>query len=128
MILQLFILCIPFIAEAGIESYFEKVKKVSVNHFWSAIIRGLLMLAIAIAFQLLGIVLWWQALALMVALHFACFNYLYNLFTNRELTYLRSKGIDGALNNLPWWGVALWQLIILITGLMVYYQIWGFKL
>jgi hypothetical protein len=64
----------------------------------------------------------------MVALHFAFFNYLYNALTNRNLTYLRAKGIDGLLRNVPWWGIAFWQLIILITGLMVYYEIWGFKL
>jgi hypothetical protein len=132
MIIQFIILLLPLI-EAPIEAWFEIKRKVSVNHFWTAVARGVLMLVISIIFHLLGIVLWWQALALMVALHFAFFNYLYNWLTRkkeggRKWNHLRDSGIDGRLKALPWWGLMFFQGIILITGLMVYYQIWGFKL
>jgi hypothetical protein len=131
--LELLVLLIPTLSEAFIESYLEKAKKISVNHFWTAVLRGVFMLGIALTFHLIGIVLWWQAFVFMVALHFAFFNYLYNWLTRnteggRKWNYLRDKGIDGMLKVLPWWGLMFFQSIILSTGLMVYYQIWGFRL
>jgi hypothetical protein len=124
MIIQFIILLLPLI-EAPIEAWFEIKRKVSINHFWTAAARGTLMLLIAITYNQLGINEGWRVLIMQVALHFMFFNYLYNLLTGRKLTYLRAKGIDGLLRNVPAYGVFFWQLIILIAATMVYYKMEG---
>jgi hypothetical protein len=124
MIIQFIILLLPLI-EAPIEAWFEIKRKVSISHFWTAAARGTLMFLIAITYTRLGINEGWRVLIMQVALHFMFFNYLYNLLTGRKLTYLRAKGIDGLLRNVPAYGVFFWQLIILITATMVYYKMEG---
>jgi hypothetical protein len=119
------ILCLPFLVEALIESHFELVEKKELSHFWTAVIRGVVMLGIAITFNQFGINDGWRVLIMQVALHFMFFNYLYNILTKRELTYLRAKGIDGLLRNVPAYGVFLWQIIIMIAATMIYYKMEG---
>jgi hypothetical protein len=125
MILHFFILCLPFLSEALIESHFELVEKKELSHFWTAVIRGVVMLGIAITYNLFGINDGWRVLIMQGALHFMFFNYLYNILTKRKLTYLRAKGIDGLLRNVPSYGVFFWQIIIMIAATMIYYKMEG---
>jgi hypothetical protein len=64
-------------------------------------------------------------LIMQVALHFMFFNYLYNALTSRKLAYLRAKGIDGLLRNVPAYGIFLWQIIAMIAAVMIYYKMEG---
>jgi hypothetical protein len=123
MILQLFILSLPLVLELIYETRKELREKISINHFWSAVIRGALMLVIAGLFNMIGINDWWRALVFMVTLHFMFFNYLYNALTNRKLTYLRDKGIDKVLQQVGWLGVLFFQIILLSVGIMIYFKI-----
>jgi hypothetical protein len=123
-VLELIILLLPLI-EAPIEAYYEVKKKVSISHFWTAAARGTLMFLIAITYNRLGINEGWRVLVMQVALHFMFFNYLYNILTGRKLTYLRAKGIDGLLRNVPAYGIFLWQIIAMIAAVMIYYKMEG---
>jgi hypothetical protein len=64
-------------------------------------------------------------LIMQVALHFMFFNYLYNILTGRKLTYLRAKGIDGLLRNVPAYGIFFWQIIVMIAAVLIYYKMEG---
>lgn len=109
------IFSMPWIIEVIFETYCEKVEKISVNHFWSAVARGILILIIALIFGK------WQAILYMVAIHWMFFDYTYNLITRRKWYYLRDGGIDKLLKNIPGYGLLFFRIIILITGFMVYY-------
>lgn len=92
----MFLLCLFPLLEAPIEAWFELKKKLSVNHFWTAVARGILMFGISLVLYASGTTdYWWQGLVLCFGLFFTTFNYLYNVLTKRKWDYLRDKGIDG---------------------------------
>lgn len=120
IILHTLILSIPWILEWWLETYAELKKQVSVNHFWSAALRGLVMLLIAGVYDWIGINDWWRVLILEIALHFAFFNYAYNVRTGRKLFYLRKAGIDKYLEMLTPLGIIWFQLVILTAGYLIF--------
>lgn len=114
---------LPYVLEVTIEAYFEKKKKISINHAWSMVIRVILMVLVGFAAMWLGDTnYWWQGTALSVGIFIALFNYTYNLLTGRKLTYLRKKGIDRIYERVPIWGRIIWELCILGSGIIVYTQ------
>lgn len=114
----------PCAIEVSIETWFEKKKQISVNHFWTAVGRGVIMLAISAAFDWFGVVEhWWQAFLFSMAIHFASFNYLYNAITGRVWSYLRDAGIDGLLKETtPPHGVVFLQLWLLAVAAIIYFD------
>lgn len=112
---------VPIALEAPIEAYYEIKKKISVNHFWSAVARGAIMIGIGFVLQWRGVtVYWWQGTVLSVGLFIALFNYVYNLLTRRPIMYLRAKGTDRLLALAPPWGRWIWELIILGASIQIY--------
>lgn len=114
-------LCLLPLVEAPIEAWFEKVKKISVNHSWTAVARGVLMILISwILWKVGDTEYWWQGASLCFGIFVAFFNYLYNLLTRRKLLYLRSKGIDRVLAYMPPWGRWILELIIFGASIQIY--------
>lgn len=114
-------LCLLPLVEAPIESYFEIKKRISVNHFWTAVARGFLMGLISLVLWWMHATeYWWQGAVLCFGVFFAFFNYLYNLLTRRNLLYLRSKGTDAMLAHMPPWGRWIIELIILGSAIQIF--------
>jgi hypothetical protein len=120
---MIFLLALPYILEVLFETYFEKKKGISVNHFWTAVARGALMILIGgMFFKLEWHDNWWEPALVSVAIHFALFNYTYNWITGRKWTYLRSKGIDAVLASLPLMARIFFQVVFLLACLYEYFD------
>lgn len=114
---------IPYILEVTIEAWFEKRKKISVSHGWTMAVRIVLMFLVGwLLVWLEATDYWWQGTALSVGIFIALFNYTYNILTGRKLTYLRKKGIDRIYEHVPIWGRIIWELCVLGSGLIIYFQ------
>lgn len=115
------LLCFLPLIEAPIEAYYELAKKISVNHFWTAVARGVLMVLIGVLLSYKGVTLyWWQGFVLSFGIFVALFNYLYNLMTHRPIMYLRAHGIDSILAHAPPWGRWIFEIIILGAAIQIY--------
>ena len=117
------ILSIPWIAESPIEAYFEKKKGKSVSHFWTAVLRGIVMMGLSVIYDYAGTNDWWRVLILQIMLHFMFFNYTYNALTGRKLSYLRNEGIDKTLQIFGWVAVLWFQVVFLASAIMIYLHI-----
>ena len=126
----MWILCLLPLVEAPIEALFEIKKKISVNHFWTAVARGLLMIVISIGLWKGGHTEYvWQGFVLSFCVFFATFNYLYNALTKRRWDYLRDKGIDGwEKTHVPIIMRVFVRAILLASAIQVYIKpgmLWG---
>jgi hypothetical protein len=112
----------PYIIEVAVETYYEKVKKVSLSHPWTMAVRALIMVGIGIVFAFMK---WsdsiYEPIILMIAIHFALFSYTYNFITGRKWTYLRDGGLDKAMKRLHPFAILFAQVWLLTLGIVVYY-------
>lgn len=106
IIALILIMAIPYAVEVSTETYYEIKKAKSINHFWSAFLRVVLMAGLSLIVWILD---WtytpFEPFILSVSIHFAFFNYTYNFITRehtgRKWNYLRDAGIDKALQSVP---------------------------
>jgi hypothetical protein len=120
ILLMILLMMSPYIIEVGIETYYELKKNVSLSHFISAGVRGLLMVIIGALFMKQGwSQSWWEPVILMMVIHFAFFNYTYNWITGRKWNYLRKKGIDKYIAEIPVLALMFLQLWMLVLGVVV---------
>lgn len=116
------LLCFLPLVEASIEAWFEKAKKISVNHFWTAVARGVIMVVVGLViyWQDDRVLYWWQGTVLSFGIFITIFNYLYNALTGRPLLYLRAKGTDRLLAYVPVYFRWFAELIVLGSAITIY--------
>jgi hypothetical protein len=114
------ILFLPYLIEVWVETYFELKKKRSLSHRNTAIVRGALMIVIALGFHFFGLQNFWLVMFAQAAIHFMFFNYTYNRITKRPMDYLRDKGIDLLLQIFPFLLILYFQIALLEISVMLY--------